>query len=196
MWRKGVRGLRRFLHPPDPQAERARTLKEADSHPERLAVLPYCAGRGIDVGCGYRKTTAECIGVDLLPMGAIGKDGVMKGKPSAADVCASGDNLRMFADGELDFVVARHNLEHYVDVFKTLEEWKRVLRPGGVMAIVLPDERHRNTIALDPTHKHAFTPESFVRYPQLIGGLEIVKLVDVVPEWSFLCVCKKTLTSE
>jgi predicted SAM-dependent methyltransferase len=38
-------------------------------------------------------------------------------------------------------VVARHNLEHYVDVVKTLCEWRRVLKPGGVMAILVPDER-------------------------------------------------------
>src|SRR3954469_16375697 len=57
--------------------------EDPDKHPERLAVLPYCVGRGIDVGCGYRKTTADCIGIDLLPRGTVGEHGVMAGRSSA-----------------------------------------------------------------------------------------------------------------
>ncbi len=97
----------------------------------------------------------------------------------------------MFRDGELDFVVARHNLEHYVDPVKALQEWKRVLRPGGSLAVLVPDERALNTIALDPTHKHVFTPESLTRMVNLIGGLRIVKVETVVSDWSFLCVCER-----
>jgi len=95
----------------------------------------------------------------------------------------------MFSDGELDFVVARHNLEHYVDVIKTLQEWKRVLRVGGHLAIVIPDDTNLDTIHLDPTHKHVFTPDSFVRYIDLIGGFQVEKLEPVIPGWSFLCAC-------
>ena len=101
------------------------------NHPEALALLPYCVGRGIDVGCGHRKVAEHCIGVDLLAAGEVGEHGVMHGQRSVADIQASGDDLHMFADGELDFVVSRHNLEHYVDVVKTLQEWARVTRPGG-----------------------------------------------------------------
>src|SRR5439155_387336 len=35
---------------------------EQATDPERLAVLPYCVGRGLDVGCGCAKTTPEAIG--------------------------------------------------------------------------------------------------------------------------------------
>lgn len=161
-------------------------------HPERIALLPYCTvGKGIDVGCGHRKTHENCIGVDILPKGSLGAHGCVAGKEIAADICTSGDNLHMFKDEELDFVVSRHNLEHYVDVIKTLTEWKRVLKKGGTMAVVLPDEGALNTIALDPTHKHAFTSESFIRYLDLIGGIEVVKVEKVIPDWSFICVCRK-----
>ncbi len=161
------------------------------NHPEKMALLPYCVGRGIDVGCGHRKVSENCIGIDILPKGGKGKYGCIKKRTSTADICTSGDRLQMFSDGELDFVVSRHNLEHYVDVIKTLLEWKRVLNPGGIMAVILPDERGLNTIALDPTHKHVFTPESFLRYLNLMGGFEIIKVEEVIPGWSFICVCKK-----
>jgi ubiquinone/menaquinone biosynthesis C-methylase UbiE len=176
------------------RAERKRRTMEleAEQHPERLVLLPYCTtGKGIDVGCGYRKTHENCIGIDIVPRGESGQYGCVKGMPSAADICTSGDNLSLFADGELDFVVSRHNLEHYVDVIKTLLEWRRVLRIGGVMALVLPDESNLNTVLLDPTHKHAFTPESFRRYLDLIGGFEVKECRDVIPNWSFLCVAVK-----
>jgi len=97
----------------------------------------------------------------------------------------------MFQDQALDFVVSRHNLEHYVDVIKTLFEWKRVLKIGGILAMVLPDERFLNTIALDPTHKHVFTPDSIANYLNLIGGFEIIETETVIPNWSFVCVAKR-----
>ena len=34
-------------------------------HPERMELYPFCIGKGIDVGCGHRKTHPACIGVDL-----------------------------------------------------------------------------------------------------------------------------------
>jgi SAM-dependent methyltransferase len=172
--------------------KRERLEREAVHHPERLVLLPYCTeGKGIDVGCGYRKTHENCIGIDIVSKGESGEYGCVKGMPSAADICTSGDTLTMFADGELDFVVSRHNLEHYVDVIKTLLEWKRVLRVGGVMALVLPDETNLNTVVLDPSHKHAFTPGSFRRYLDLIGGFEVKECREVIANWSFLCVAVK-----
>jgi len=162
------------------------------NHPEALALAPYCVGRGIDVGCGHRKVTPDCIGVDLLAAGEVGEHGVVTGQRSVADLQASGDDLHMFGDSELDFVVARHNLEHYVDVVKTLEEWARVTRAGGTVAVIVPDERAGDTIFLDPTHKHTFTPESLTRLVGLIDGLEVVETRVVTPSWSFLLVARRT----
>ena len=58
--------------------------------------------------------------------------------------------------------MARHNFEHYVDVVKTLCEWRRVLKPGGVMAILVPDEQAGDTVYLDPTHKLLFALPDFL----------------------------------
>jgi SAM-dependent methyltransferase len=163
------------------------------NHPEAqaLALRPFCVGRGIDVGCGHRKVAPHCIGVDLLAAGEVGEHGVVHGQRSVADIQASGDDLHMFADGELDYVVSRHNLEHYVDVVKTLQEWARVTRPGGIVAMIVPDERAGDTIFLDPTHKHVFTPESLERLVGVIDGLRFVKAEVVTPNWSFLGVAER-----
>ena len=177
----------------DPVEKLEKERQKELNHPERLALLEYCmSGKGIDVGCGHRKTHENCIGVDILPKGSLGKVGCITGKEIVSDICASGDNLFMFKDQELDFVISRHNLEHYVDVIKTLIEWKRVLKIGGIMAVILPDESSINTIALDPSHRHVFTPESFLGYIELIGDLEVIKIEKVIPNWSFICVLSKT----
>jgi SAM-dependent methyltransferase len=164
---------------------------EQANDPERLAALPYCVGRGIDVGCGCAKTSPEAIGVDLVPKGELGRFGSQMLRPSAADVCASGDEMPMFADSSLDYVIARHNLEHYVDIVKTLREWRRVLKPGAALVLVLPDDEALDTITLDPTHKHAFTRESFCHLLEAIGGWEIERLEICRPAWSLLCVARK-----
>jgi len=161
---------------------------DEQNHPEASALVPFCSGRGIDVGCGHRKVTPECIGVDIMAKGEIGRYGVVANQICAADVQASGDDLPMFADGELDYVVSRHNLEHYVDPVKTLREWLRVLRPGGTLAIIVPDERAGDTVFLDPTHKHCFTPESLTNLVELIGGVKVLRTQVVIPNWSFLLV--------
>jgi SAM-dependent methyltransferase len=163
-----------------------------ENHPEKSVLLKYCSqGRGIDVGCGHRKTHPNCIGIDIIPKGVKGDLGCIHKKTIDADICTSGDDLPMFRDEELDFVVSRHNLEHYVDVIKTLKEWRRVLKRGGILGVVLPDEEKVDTINLDRSHKHVFTQESYKQYLALIGGFEILRCEPVVPNWSFVCIARK-----
>lgn len=43
-----------------------------------------------------------------------------------------------FADASFDRVIAAHVLEHLDQPHKVLREWARVLKPGGVLSLVLP----------------------------------------------------------
>ena len=160
-------------------------------HPERLALYPLCRGKGIDVGCGGRKTHPNAIGLDIRANGEAGTVGCEAGKLSQADISASGDDLAMFRDAELDYVVQRHNLEHYQDPVKTLDEWKRVLKPGGVLGMVVPDDGAVDTIRLDTTHRHVYTQESLSRLLRLIGGFEIIHLGELLHSWSFVCIAQR-----
>jgi glycosyltransferase involved in cell wall biosynthesis/SAM-dependent methyltransferase len=167
-----------------------RNFFTVDRHPERLALYPFCRGRGIDVGCGHYKTHPDAVGIDLIPGRQLGKVGCVAGRPSQADIVASGDALSIKSDS-LDYVAARHDLEHYLDPVEALLEWHRVLKPGGVLGIILPDERFGGTIQLYPTHKHVFTPSSLKRLLDLIKGFEIVHLADLLYQWSFVCIAQK-----
>lgn len=165
----------------------------ADSiHPERLIILPFVKGRCLEVGCGYRKTAAQAIGVDLVPKGSLGRHGNVFGRPSEADVAADGAHLP-FPEATFDSLIARHNLEHYVDTAATLEEWRRVLVPGGTLAVILPDEEAYpgRTVALDPTHYHGYSPGALAHLVRLIGGFGDIETRPAVEAWSFLLTARR-----
>jgi len=110
---------------------------------ERVNFLSkYCIGRGIDIGCDKYKCN-NAIGIDINS----------KVNP---DIVASAYKLP-FKDNELDFVVSSHCLEHLTDTKKVLKEWDRVLKPKGIMAILVPDCDLKRMTILEPTHKVAFT---------------------------------------
>jgi predicted SAM-dependent methyltransferase len=52
-----------------------------------------------------------------------------------------GARLASFADDSLDFVVANHMLEYIEDSIAALEHQLRVLKPGGILYLTLPDAR-------------------------------------------------------
>jgi SAM-dependent methyltransferase len=53
-----------------------------------------------------------------------------------------GERLATVPDRSQDFVIASHFLEHCEDPVGTLDAHLRVLRPGGVLLLALPDRRH------------------------------------------------------
>ncbi len=62
------------------------------------------------------------------------------GKPCQADYYGEAVDLP-FLDNSLDYIVASHVLEHTANPIAALVEWYRVLRPGGIAYIVVPDKR-------------------------------------------------------
>jgi SAM-dependent methyltransferase len=84
-----------------------------------------------------------------------------------------------FHDHSLDYVVASHVLEHVANPIAALAEWYRVVRPGGILYLVVPDRRAtwehrrpltpvahffedyaRGTTACDATHIDEFVYEA------------------------------------
>jgi predicted SAM-dependent methyltransferase len=60
----------------------------------------------------------------------------------APDVVDEAERLASVGDESVDFVVANHVLEHVEDPVTALQTFLRVLRPGGILFITLPDPRH------------------------------------------------------
>ena len=75
------------------------------------------------------------------------------------------DRLPMFSDGSADLIYASHCLEHfkYRDIDRVLSEWARVLKPGGVLRLSVPDFDKLMVIYSDTRN-----PDDFIE--QLMGG--------------------------
>lgn len=57
------------------------------------------------------------------------------------DIVGDISNLSMFKDGEVDEIYSSHVLEHFphARTAAVLKEWARVLKPGGVLYVAVPD---------------------------------------------------------
>lgn len=61
----------------------------------------------------------------------------LAGEFMKVDIVASGDDLPL-KDETVDFVISSHVIEHFYDPVKAIQEWLRVVRPGGYVFIIAP----------------------------------------------------------
>ena len=50
-------------------------------------------------------------------------------------------DLSAIDSDQYDFILSSHSLEHCANPIKTLKEWQRVIRKGGVILVAVPDRR-------------------------------------------------------
>src|SRR6185436_17933582 len=104
-------------------------------------VLALLKGDGLDVGCGDDP---------ILP-------GVERFDKPEGDA----NHLSRYVKRSYDFVFASHVLEHMHDPRAALCDWLSVVRPGGHLIVLVPDEDlyeqgHFPSLFNDD-HKHTFT---------------------------------------
>ena len=58
------------------------------------------------------------------------------------DIVTDGETLEGIADASMNFLIARNFLEHCEDPIGTLTNFFRVLVPGGIVYLGIPDKRH------------------------------------------------------
>jgi predicted SAM-dependent methyltransferase len=58
------------------------------------------------------------------------------------DIVDDGETLETLPDGSVDFIIANHFIEHTQSPLATLRNHLRVLKPGGVLYLAVPDKRH------------------------------------------------------
>ena len=78
------------------------------------------------------------------------------------DIVGDASKLDMFNNGSVKEIFASHILEHFphVDTLKVLKEWTRVLEPGGILYVAVPDFKRTVDIYLKSDHLYDW----FVNY--------------------------------
>jgi ubiquinone/menaquinone biosynthesis C-methylase UbiE len=122
----------------------------------REMVLPFCIGRGCDIGFGGDKVMkVNCDGIDYpQPYAFAGKDKV----DIACDVIKGDIPV---ADNTYDYVYSSHLIEDFADTADALKKFIRILRPGGNLILVFPDQPQYEmyckeiNLPMNPYHVHA-----------------------------------------
>lgn len=75
------------------------------------------------------------------------------------DIQTDAKDLHMFEDNSVDIIVAHHLVEHIAihDLEAYVTEWRRVLKPGGILAVFVPNIRELDKAWLEgriPTFIH------------------------------------------
>ncbi len=123
----------------------------------------------------------------------------LAGAPLTVDVVADGDKLP-FPNDSLDYVLTSHVIEHFWDPIAAINEWLRVLRPGGIIFMIVPHkertfdserartplrellERHTGNLLMAPdadphAHHSVWITQDFVELVNHLG-LEVLRVDD------------------
>lgn len=150
----------------------------------------YLAGTGLEIGALHfplrLPSGAKVRYVDHLPISGLREhypelDGYKLVEP---DIIDDGETLATVVEASVDFVVANHMIEHCEDPIGTLRNHLRVVRPGGVLYMAVPDARF--TFDSD----RSITPLSHIQRDHLEGPAwsrdghyeEWARFVERVPE--------------
>ncbi len=112
--------------------------------------------RVLDVGCGLNKRPGA-IGIDRNPR-------------TAADILVDLDHFPWpFRDSSFDELYAIHVIEHVADVVRAIEEFHRLVRPGGRIHLATPHYTDFSSFC-DPTHRWHLNSFSFRYFGADHGG--------------------------
>ena len=159
----------------------------------RKELAKYCVGNGIDIGFGGDPIVPYAICMDQPSAYAKYNN---KFKQQLHGDCR---DLRWFKDDVLDFVYSSHVLEDFPNPQDLLDEWIRVIAPGGNLVLFLPDEQiyredcKKRGVPPNPYHSNPNFDFNYVK--SLLDkheDMEIIFSNPLVHSYSFELVAKKT----
>jgi SAM-dependent methyltransferase len=127
------------------------------------SLLPLLKGEGLDIGCGADPVLPGVQGFDQ-------KDG-------------DANEITKYLTKKFDFVFSSHALEHMRDPRAAIKEWFSLVRPGGLLVVIVPDEDLYEQGCFpsffNADHTHTFTVcKNFSWSPRSLNLLELGKSLD------------------
>ncbi len=118
---------------------------------------------GLDFG-SPKGLTPYCVSVDVFGDGSVHP--FYGGGRYMADVVRDAADVSCFPKDAWPLVNSNHSLEHMTapgdaGIVSLLESWFSLLRPGGVLAMIVPDNDYFDVMASDKDHRHAWGHTDF-----------------------------------
>jgi SAM-dependent methyltransferase len=143
-----------------------------------IAEFTEANDRVLDAGCGTGETLAvfddrDRYGVDIIP------DYFDAASANGLDADIADIESMLYDDHTFDAVVCTDVLEHVLDLNAAVRELLRVLRPGGVLIIRVPDSEDLHDYLDAPwryIHLRRFDEASVILLFTRVFGCEVVKL--------------------
>ncbi len=89
--------------------------------------------------------------IDRMPLEQLKAENPTLDVQSLNIIVDSAESLSSVPDNSQDFVIANHVLEHCENPLLALENWRRVLKPGGVVYAAIPNKDHTFDIKREVT---------------------------------------------
>lgn len=138
-------------------------------------------GPNVDVGCGDKKYTnkiPDCVGVD--------PNEEFEGTINKPDYCMKAENLNQFQDSMFANQFFLDTLEHSRDPRQAVKEAYRVIKPGGCLVIIDPNDfalfiarmlalRFKDAFAGNPDHFNKFSTKDIIKLTSPFFSLEQMK---------------------
>jgi ubiquinone/menaquinone biosynthesis C-methylase UbiE len=115
-------------------------------------VNPKAGQTLLDIACGQGRLVELAAAQGLLAYGSdISYQAVQAGQNHERHMCVCDGQALPFPDSSFDYITNIGSLEHYVDPYAGAREMRRILKPGGLACILLP-----NTFGIFNTVLYAF----------------------------------------
>lgn len=143
----------------------------------------YCTGKGLEIGGGAHNTFGlDTLNVDVKSdnyQAYVDEQMENCGKVMPIDILADTSEIPV-PNESYNFIISSHVFEHVANPIKVLKEWNRIIKPGGIIFMIIPHknrtgekDRERTTLAHliadsnndakgDQDHAHAWITEDIV----------------------------------
>ena len=158
----------------------------------RNELAQFCLGYGIDLGYGGDPITPSAITVDLpTPYTQVGQQPL--------NLRGDARNLSWFTDNSLDYVYSSHLLEDFDNTEEVLQEWARVIKKGGRLVLLLPDQKRYEAYCAEagsePNPAHKIKEFGLAYVKKCLATIPYLKIIyerDNFDDYCFLIVAEKT----
>lgn len=147
-------------------------------------ISKLCGGQGADIGGPSGKAIEGIININIYPANCPGQHAIV----------ARGESLP-FKDEALNFLISSHTLEHIKNTKQALDEWVRVVKVGGLIAIVMPDKRyhlHDPSVTKDGDAAWSeMEPQELLDIVKTLPNIEILLFNGFENNFDFECVIRR-----